>query len=90
VRRWIARVALVLLTFGGVGIPAAPSLADVRSAQERVNQDPKTTTVYVTRTGKKYHRAGCRYLSQSKIPMSLAEAAKHYGPCSVCKPPVLK
>lgn len=45
-------------------------------------------TVYVTKTGEKYHRAGCRYLSKSCIPMSLADAkAAGYGPCSVCGPP---
>jgi len=44
-------------------------------------------TVYVTRTGKKYHRAGCRYLRKSAIPMKLSEARRLYGPCSVCKPP---
>jgi cbb3-type cytochrome oxidase cytochrome c subunit len=51
-------------------------------------QDPKTVTVYVTKTGKKYHRDGCRYLSHSKIPMTLKDAkAKGYTPCSVCRPP---
>lgn len=44
-------------------------------------------TVYVTRTGAKYHQDGCRYLSKSKIAMSLSEAAKRYTPCSVCRPP---
>jgi len=45
-------------------------------------------TVYVTKTGKKYHRDGCRYLSKSKIAVSLSEAkARGYGPCSVCGPP---
>jgi hypothetical protein len=48
---------------------------------------PTETTVYATRTGTKYHRAGCRHLSRSQIPMSLREAAERYGPCSVCKPP---
>lgn len=52
-------------------------------------QDPKSITVYVTRTGEKYHRDGCRHLARSKIPMSLAEAAKRYGPCSVCRPPTV-
>ena len=51
--------------------------------------DP-STTVYVTRTGTKYHRDGCRYLARSKIPMSLKEAAARYGPCSVCRPPLVK
>ncbi len=54
------------------------------------NKEPeqKEVTVYVTRTGKKYHRAGCRYLSRSEIPISLKDAeAEGYMPCSVCHPP---
>jgi hypothetical protein len=43
----------------------------------------------VTRTGTKYHRAGCRYLARSQIPMALKDAVKQFGPCSVCQPPVL-
>ena len=31
-------------------------------------------TVYVTKTGKKYHKAGCRYLSKSKIASTSVEA----------------
>jgi micrococcal nuclease len=46
-------------------------------------------TVYVTKSGKKYHSAGCRYLAKSKIPLSLGEAVKRYEPCSVCKPATL-
>jgi micrococcal nuclease len=46
-------------------------------------------TVYVTRTGAKYHRAGCRYLARSMIPIALSEAALSYGRCSVCQPPTL-
>jgi micrococcal nuclease len=44
--------------------------------------------VYVTKTGKAYHRAGCRFLAKSRIPMPLGEARKRYKPCSVCKPPL--
>lgn len=44
-------------------------------------------TVYVTRTGEKYHASGCRYLSKSKIETTLADAKeKGYTACSVCKP----
>jgi biopolymer transport protein ExbD len=51
-------------------------------------EDPQTVTVYVTKTGKKYHSDGCRYLSNSKIAMTLKDAkAKGYTPCSVCRPP---
>jgi hypothetical protein len=44
-------------------------------------------TVYVTRTGEKYHSAGCQYLSRSQIPISLADARRGYSPCSRCHPP---
>ena len=30
-------------------------------------------TVYVTKTGSKYHNDGCRYLSQSKISIDLSK-----------------
>ena len=44
-------------------------------------------TVYVTKTGEKYHEDGCRYLSRSKISTTLEDAQKNgYTACSVCKP----
>jgi len=44
-------------------------------------------TVYITKTGEKYHRAGCRYLSRSQISISKADAiSSGYTPCSVCNP----
>ena len=43
--------------------------------------------VYVTRSGSVYHRDGCRYLDDSKIPMTLSEArGRGYEPCRVCNP----
>ncbi len=43
--------------------------------------------VYITRTGKKYHKEGCGSLRRSKIPIYLYEACKRrYGPCSNCNP----
>jgi micrococcal nuclease len=46
------------------------------------------TTVYITRSGAKYHSEGCRSLSKSKIPISLEDAIqKGYTPCSRCNPP---
>lgn len=44
-------------------------------------------TVYVTKTGSKYHRAGCSYLRKSSMAMDLSEARKYYTPCSRCNPP---
>lgn len=43
------------------------------------------TYVYVTDTGSKYHRAGCRYLWNSKRKVSLSSAKSFgYTACSVC------
>jgi hypothetical protein len=67
-------------------VPGPIVLAQPHALQQ--TEDPKTTTVYITRTGKKYHRAGCRYLSHSQIKTTLAEAkANGYTPCKVCNPP---
>jgi len=42
-------------------------------------------TVYITKSGSKYHRAGCQYLSRSSIPISRSEAERRgYSPCSRC------
>lgn len=46
---------------------------------------PKEKTVYVTRTGTKYHKGSCQYLRDSKIEIPLSEAiANGYTACSVC------
>lgn len=51
-------------------------------------QKKKVVTVYITRTGKKYHRGSCRYLKKSKIKTTLKDAcARGFTPCKVCKPP---
>jgi len=44
-------------------------------------------TVYITDTGTKYHRDGCRYLNESKHAVSCSWATSHgYTACSVCDP----
>jgi hypothetical protein len=43
--------------------------------------------VYITNSGTKYHRAGCRYLKKSALDIELDAAKKAgYTPCKVCKP----
>ncbi len=49
-------------------------------------RDAVETTVYVTRTGACYHRAGCSYLGSSSMPMPLSQAKQRYRPCSRCNP----
>jgi len=50
-------------------------------------QESYSYTVYITRTGAKYHSGGCRYLRKSKIAISLSNAKAYgYTACSVCRP----
>lgn len=52
------------------------------------SSDDISKTVYITEGGKKYHRHGCQYLSNSSIPIDLDKAKdKGYTPCSRCHPP---
>ncbi len=64
------------------------STASVKAVPKRtaVREPQKEKTVYVTRTGHKYHASGCQYLRTSSIAISVAEAKKIYSPCSVCNP----
>ena len=56
---------------------AAASAADDRGGD----------TVYLTKTGEKYHRDGCSSLRKSKIPTTRSEAeARGYEPCKNCRP----
>ena len=64
------------------------SLYSAYSNSASVNLGGSGIIVYITETGTKYHRDGCRYLSHSKIAIYLSEAkAQGYTPCSVCNPP---
>lgn len=64
-----------------------PPQGQILPVQYQLDQNQQAT-VFVTATGQKYHSANCRYLSKSKIPISLKDAkARGYGPCSVCRPP---
>lgn len=81
-RRLLAALTLCLSLLCPVALPVP---AAQPAAQQ---QNPKTQTVYITRTGKKYHRDGCRYLASSKIPISLKDAkARGFTACKVCHPP---
>ena len=53
----------------------------------RHNPGPDDGKIYVTKSGSKYHRGNCRFVSKSRIPISLADAKERYSACAVCKPP---
>ena len=66
--------------------PAA-STASQSSNNSAGSSDTNELTVYITDTGSKYHRSGCRYLSRSKHAISKSDAlSRGYDACSVCRP----
>ena len=73
----------------GLATPSVPRTDSGVSGQElpTPEETPQEVTVYVTKTGKKYHLGSCSYLRRSKTPMSLVDAKRRYTPCSRCNPP---
>ena len=43
-------------------------------------------TVYITKSGKSYHKEGCRYLSESSSSTTRDKVKSTHKPCKVCKP----
>lgn len=65
----LSLVVLVLLVSFGIFAPSVARVFDHVSvtASVEARQNPATLTVYITKTGEKYHNDGCRYLRQSRI-----------------------
>lgn len=64
---------------------ARASTSTSSSSVTTTAQNTNSAIVYVTNTGKKYHRSNCSYLKKSKIEMNLSEAqSQGYTPCSRC------
>ncbi len=70
--------------WAGETAPAEPQpAAEVAPGEQAASGNE---TVYITKTGAKYHRDGCRFLSKSKIPLKLKDAVLRHTPCAVCNP----
>ena len=81
----VLRSSLVALTLLPIGMCLARAAAPVPTSVVAVQSDNQNRTVYITRTGKRYHGPNCRYLRQSKIPIKLKDAlAEGYTACHVC------
>lgn len=62
-----------------------PSFSQTNTSNQTTQQDNKEQTVYVTKTGSKYHSSNCGYLHSSKIKTTLKSAKKDgYTACSRC------
>lgn len=62
---------------------------NVYSDYSKAKSGKTAEKLYVTQSGKKYHRASCATIKRSKNLKEVTKkeaAAKGYAPCSVCKP----
>lgn len=103
IRTIVLVVTLCLLLFGCLAEPAMaghgaqsgdpvakllPASLSFGAAWAPLMAKQQTVYVYITNTGLKYHRKGCRYLAQSRHKKTLRWVKAHgYKPCKVCKPP---
>jgi len=79
----LKRVFLLVLVVTSLCLPAGRPVVASPPAQHSAQK--QECTVYVTRTGHRYHQGWCRYLRQSKIRMTRTNAIKAgYTPCRVC------
>ena len=70
----------------GYQVGQKDGVSDTKSNYSKGNQ--RGVTVYVTKSGSKYHEKGCSYLSDDAIPISVKDAYESgYTPCSKCEPP---
>lgn len=71
----------IAVSGGAVVRGEIPKPADIASYYKNEN------IVYVTKSGKKYHKDGCQFLKSSKIMISLEQAVQEgLTPCSKCFP----
>ena len=71
--------------------PSTIEIEQPKIEKPRAADTSVSIPVYITKTGKKYHRSSCSYLRRSKIPISLKDACdRGYTPCSRCNPPKCK
>jgi hypothetical protein len=88
-RPFLFAAILTILVFSSTAHAQKPAdSTKITISKSDTTKIEKTTdsTVYITKSGKKYHRAGCIYLGKSAIPIKLSDAKKYYQPCKRCKP----
>lgn len=70
-----------------VSVPASAVPYEQKNAQTEIQETAQTDMVYITPSGSKFHRSGCRYTKNKTLTeLSRSDASKRYAPCLVCKP----
>jgi micrococcal nuclease len=78
----LRRCVVFLTLLCSLAVPSIPARAE---KPPLVAAQPQDCPVYVTKTGHKYHRAGCQYLKSSAFKMRHSEAVKAgYTACKRC------
>lgn len=73
------------LFFSILTIALSSFLASAQSLPQANTKTSNDKTVYVTKTGEKYHKTTCHYLKYSKIETTEKQAkADGYTACKVC------
>ena len=83
----ISLVVIAVVLMAGCSSEPDKTTPKGKSATESKELDTKAETVYITKTGSKYHRGNCSYLKKSKITILKSKAIRSgFGACSRCKP----
>lgn len=84
----IELVNVLILKLNGLSVE--PEIVHKINENQDIKIPPSSVdnlAVYVTKSGKKYHKLGCRFLGENPSIISLEEAKqKGYQPCKICFP----
>lgn len=88
--RFISFITALFILFGTSLQASAVNTTTINTATNKTSYSAKAAknyTVYITNTGKKYHKKGCRYLRMSSIAIKKSSAlSEGYTACKVCNP----
>lgn len=86
-KRYISFIIAALIISTSLNIQSVNSVPQFATVSYVEAKSTKSQTVYITKTGSKYHKSTCRTLKKSKIKVTLKQAkADGNEPCKVCKP----
>lgn len=77
-----------LIVSAGLCLSPSVRITEPPAPSEPALSSPSSQTVYITKTGTKYHRAACYHISgKPSVSVSLTEAVSlGYDPCKTCRP----
>ncbi len=83
----LASLSLMVVPTGAADHSQQVTIRSTTTADTIARPVAATQTVYITRTGKCYHRDGCSCLKKSKIKTTKTAAVKKgFRACRLCKP----